>query len=373
MLPHMTTIHSVSLERMPFGAFDGKDVERFVLDNGTIGVALISYGAAIQEFWVPDAEDDRANVVLGFRDLAGFLGKNPHFGSVLGRFANRIGNARFPLDGEIVHVTANKAPHSAHGGARPFDKYVWDAEVVETEEGPGVRFSHVSPDGDEGYPGTLTASVTYTLTPDDGLRLAYTATTDRPTVVNLTNHVYFNLNGEDGGVVDEQIMQVFAGHFTPTDVAQIPTGELASLDGNSLDFREPKRLGDTMRDAANPQVALARGIDHAFLIDRPAGDGDALVMAARLEDPFSGRVLEVLTTEPAVQIYTANSLDGSIAGYSGTLYRQSDAICFETQHLPDSPNHENFPSTVLRPGETFTSTTVYRFPPPVTAEMDDED
>lgn len=364
--------HHVSLDRMPFGTFDGIEVERFVLDNGTISVALISYGAAIQELWVPDADDDSANIVLGFRDLEGFLGKNPHFGSVLGRFANRIGNAQFPLDGETIHITANKAPHSAHGGARPFDKYVWDAEVVETEDGTGVRFTHVSPDGDEGYPGTLTATVTYTLTEDDGLKLAYTATTDKPTVVNLTNHVYFNLNGESGGVVDEQIMQVFASRFTPTDAAQIPTGEIASLDGNSLDFREPKRLGDVMRDAANPQIAIARGVDHAFLLDG-LDDPDALVLAARLEDPFSGRVLEVLTTEPAVQIYTANSLDGSIAGYTGTLYRQSDAICFETQHLPDSPNHPNFPSTVLRPDETFTSTTIYRFPPPVTTEMDDED
>ncbi|MGC4192863.1 MAG: aldose epimerase family protein [Thermomicrobiales bacterium] len=369
----MTATHSVSLERTPFGTFDGKDVERFVLDNGTIAVALIAYGAAIQELWVPDEEDDRANIVLGFRDLAGFLGKNPHFGSVLGRFANRIRNAQFPLDGETVHVTANKAPHSAHGGARPFDKYVWDAEAVETEDGPGVRFTHVSPDGDEGYPGTLTATVTYTLTADDGLKLAYTATTDKLTVVNLTNHVYFNLNGESGGVVDEQVMQVFASHFAVTDADQLPTGELASLDGNSLDFREPKRLGDAMRDAENPQVAIARGIDHAFLLDRAEAETDALVMAARLEDPFSGRVLEVLTTEPAVQIYTSNSLDGSIAGYSGALYRQSDAICFETQHLPDSPNHKNFPSTVLRPGETFTSTTIYRFPPPASTEMDDED
>ena len=368
-----TPSRSVSLERMPFGTFDGKDVERFVLDNGTIGVALIAYGATIQELLVPDAEDVRANVVLGFRDLDGFLGKNPHFGSVLGRFANRIGNARFPLDGEIVHVTANKPPHSAHGGARPFDKYVWDAEVVETEDGPGVRFTHVSPDGDEGYPGTLTATVTYTLTADDGLKLAYTAVTDKPTVANLTNHVYFNLNGEDGGVVDEQIMQVFASRFAPTDTDQIPTGELASLDGDSLDFRAPKRLGDVMRDAANPQIAIARGIDHAFLLDRAPDEDDALVLAARLEDPFSGRALEVLTTEPAVQIYTANSLDGSIAGYSGALYRQSNAICFETQHLPDSPNHPNFPPAVLRPGETFTSTTIYRFPPPVSTEMDDED
>lgn len=357
----MTDQQPVSLERMPFGEFDGKSVERFVLDNGTIAVALITYGATIQEFWVSDTEGDSANIVLGFRDLAGFLGKNPHFGSVLGRFANRMRNAQFPLDGETIHITANKPPHSAHGGARPFDKYVWDAEVVATDDGPGVRFTHVSPDGDEGYPGELTASVTYSLTVDNELKLAYSATTTKPTVLNLTNHVYFNLNGEDGGVVDEQVMQVFAGHFTPTDADQLPTGEIAPLDGDSLDFREAKRLGDVMRDASNPQIAIARGIDHCFVIDRDPADADALVLAARLEDPFSGRVLEVLTTEPGVQIYTSNSLDGSIAGYSGSLYRQSDAICFETQHLPDSPNHENFPSTVLRPDETFTSTTIYRF------------
>ena len=358
----MSSVSTTTITHAPFGEFDGTTVERFVLTNETgLTVALISYGATIQELWVPDAEGDSTNIVLGFADLAGYLGKHPHFGSVLGRFANRIGNASFPLDGETIHITANKAPHSAHGGARPFDKYVWDWEIVETEDGPGVRFTHVSPDGDEGYPGELTATVTYTLTAEQGLKLAYTAITTKPTVVNLTNHVYFNLTGEDAGVVDEQILQVHASHFTPTDAAQIPTGEIAPLDGTSLDFRQPTRLGDVLRDASNPQVVIARGVDHAFLFDRQTPDDASLILGARLEDPFSGRALEVLTTEPAVQIYTGNSLDGSIAGFSGTLYRQSDAICFETQHLPDSPNHEHFPSTVLRPDETFTSTTIYRF------------
>ncbi|HEU0165769.1 MAG TPA: aldose epimerase family protein, partial [Thermomicrobiales bacterium] len=345
------------IDRSPFGELDGKTVERFTLENESgLFVALINYGAAIQELWFQDSAGTRNNLVLGFKTFAEYRGKNPHFGSVLGRYANRIRDARFPLDGEIIHVTANRPPISAHGGARPFDKYVWDAEVVETGDGTGVRFSHVSPDGDEGYPGTFQVSVTYTLTAENGLKLAYEATTDKPTIHNLTNHCYFNLRGEENGVVDDQVLQVFASAFAEADPDQLMTGNLISLDGNSLDFRQPKRIAEVMRDASNPQVALARGIDQCFLLDRDDPSDASLILAARLEDPGSGRVMEVLTTEPGVQIYSSNSLDGSVAGFSGRLYRQSDAICFETQHLPDSANHPNFPSTVLRPGETYAST-----------------
>jgi len=357
---------STTIERSAFGEHDGKTVERFVLTNDSaVSVSLISYGAAIQEIFVPDSDTStRENVVLGFKTLKGYLGKNPHFGSVLGRYAGRIGHASFPLDGAVVHVTPNKAPHSAHGGAKPFDKFVWDAEIVETEDGSGVRFHHISPDGDEGYPGTLELHVTYSLSDENGLTLFYEATTDKPTVINLTNHCYFNLASEESGAVDEQFLQINATHFALVDDAQIPTGELVAVAGNSLDFREPKRIGDVVRDSENPQIVIGRGIDQSFIIDRPAPDDTSLIEAAWIEDPITGRVMEILTTEPTVHVYTANSLDGSVAGYSGTLYRQGDAICFETQHLPDSPNHADnpdFPSTVLRPGETFTSTTIYRF------------
>lgn len=357
---------STTIERARFGEHDGKTVERFVLTNESgMKVSLISYGAAIQELFVADGDTGkRENVVLGFTTLDGYLGKNPHFGSVLGRYAGRIGNASFPLDGETIHITPNKAPNSAHGGAKPFDKFVWDSAIVDTEDGPGVRFSRTSPDGEEGYPGTLDVHVTYSLTADDGLRLFYEATTDKPTVINLTNHCYFNLTNEESGAVDEQFLQINANRFAIVDEAQIPTGELASVEGDSLDFREPKRLGDVVRDSANPQIVIGRGIDQSFIIDRPTPDDASLIEAAWIEDPITGRVMEVFTTEPTVHVYTANSLDGSVAGYSGALYRQGDAICFETQHLPDSPNHADnpdFPSTVLRPGETFTSTTIYRF------------
>jgi len=355
-----------TIERSRFGEHDGKSVERFVLTNESgMTVSLISYGAAIQELFVADGDTGkRENVVLGFTTLAGYLGKNPHFGSVLGRYAGRIGNASFPLDGETIHITPNKAPNSAHGGAKPFDKFVWDSAIVDTEDGPCVRFSRTSPDGEEGYPGMLDVHVTYSLTADDGLRLFYQATTDKPTVVNLTNHCYFNLTSEESGAVDEQFLQINANRIAIVDAAQIPTGEFADVEGDSLDFREPKRLGDVVRDSANPQIVIGRGIDQSFIIDRPTPDDSSLIEAAWIEDPITGRVMEIFTTEPTVHVYTANSLDGSVAGYSGALYRQGDAICFETQHLPDSPNHidhPDFPSTVLRPGETFTSTTIYRF------------
>lgn len=356
--------NSTTIAQSTFGEHDGKTVERFVLANEQgLEVALISYGAAIQELFVPaPGTGERANIVLGFKDLAGYLGKNPHFGSVLGRYAGRIGGASFPLDGETVHITANRGGNSSHGGAKPFDKYVWDAEIVRTTDGPGVRFSRTSPDGEEGYPGRLDVQVIYTLTDDNGLRLHYTASTDKPTVINLTNHCYFNLGGEASGVVDGQILQINASQTAIVDEAQIPTGEIASLDGNSLDFRSAKRLGEVSRDAANPQVVIGRGIDQSYIIDRVPTDDTSLIEAARIEDRASGRVMEVLTTEPTVHVYTSNSLDGSVAGYSGALYRQGDAICFETQHLPDSPNHPEFPTTVLRPDGQFTSTTVYRFP-----------
>lgn len=349
-----------SLTREHIGTHDGKPVYRYELvANSGLRVALLNYGATIQELFVPDANGDVANVVLGFDNLRQYQHKHPHFGTVLGRFANRIGGSQFQLDGQTFHLTPNKVTFTAHGGEKPFDKYVWDAEEIEGENGPAVKMTHVSPDGDEGFPGEFTATVTYSLTPDHGLRLDYTATTTKPTVHNLTNHAYFNLGGESSGVVDAHVLQVNATHYTPTGKDQIPTGEMAAVRGSALDFTKPKAIAEALRHAHDPQIRIARGVDHNYVInEHPDGE---LVEAASIYDPVGGRSMTVLTTMPGMQVYTGNSLDGSIPGHGGALYRQTDAICFETQQFPDAPNHEEFPSSVLRPDETFTSTTIYRF------------
>jgi aldose 1-epimerase len=348
--------------RSQAGEYDGVPVERFVLTNDAgARVAILSFGAVIQEVWVPGRDGELANVVLGFDNLDGYIAKNPHFGSVLGRFANRLRGASFELDGETIKVTANKPPHSAHGGARPFDRYVWTSEVTDVDGAPAVRLTHVSPDGDEGYPGELTASVTYSFNAENALRLDYHATTTAPTVLNLTNHSYFNLAGEGSGTIEDHILQLFCDQFTPTDQDQIPTGQIAQVEGTGLDFRTARRVGDALRDASDPEIRTARGVDHNYIVNRPTPHDQSLTKAAWIMDPASGRIMETHTTEPGVQVYTSNSLDGALAGYSGKLYRQTDAICFETQHFPNSPNEPSFPSVVLRPGEEFTSTTIYAF------------
>jgi aldose 1-epimerase len=357
----MSTDQAVTVEQSAYGEYNGVTVERYVLANASgLSVSLLTFGAIIQELWVPDASGATANVVLGFTNLSQYLAKHPHFGSVIGRYANRIGGANFTLDGTEFHLTPNKGTFTQHGGNRPFDRYVWDSEVVETDHGPGVKMTHTSPDGDEGFPGELTATVTYSLTPENGLRLDYTATTTKPTVHNLTNHAYFNLAGEAAGDVEHHVLTLNATEYTPTGIDQIPTGEIAKVKGTALDFTTPRPLDDAIRNGRDPQIRIGRGLDHNFAIKRKKGT-NALVQAGRLEDPASGRIMTIHTTMPGIQVYTSNSLDGSIVGYSGRLYRQSDAVCFETQNFPDAPNHREFPSAVLRPGSQFTSTTIYEF------------
>lgn len=348
------------LTKSEIGYHEGVPVRRFEISSPTgIRVALLTYGATIQELHVPDAHGVTANVVLGFNHLQQYLHKHPHFGTVIGRYANRIGGSCFQIDGQTYHLTPNKGTYTAHGGAMPFDMYVWNAEEVETEFGPGVKMTHTSPDGDEGFPGEFTCSVTYSLTADNGLRLDYSATTTKPTIHNLTNHAYFNLGGEGSGVVDNHVLHIPAKHYTPTGNDQIPTGEIARVKGTALDFTQPRPLGPAMRHGSDPQVRIARGIDHNYVLKRR--HSAELVEAATLSDPESGRAMKVLTTMPGMQVYTGNSLDGSLRGFSGTLYRQSDAVCFETQQFPDAPNHHEFPSAELHPDQTFTSTTIYQF------------
>jgi aldose 1-epimerase len=321
-------------------------------------VKLITYGVAIQSLKVPDRHGRRANVTLGFNNLGDYLkSTNPYFGCITGRYANRIANGRFTLDGVTYQLARNNGPNHLHGGNVGFDKVVWDAEVVRGKGFVGVRFHYLSPDGDENYPGALNTFVTYTLNNRNALRMRYEATTDAPTIVNLTNHAYWNLAGEGSGDINDHELLLRASHYTPVDPTLIPTGEIAPVGGTPFDFRDSTRIGKRIRDN-HPQLVIGRGYDHNWVLDRRSS---GLKLAARLKDPRSGRVLEVLTEEPGIQFYSGNFLDGTLYGTSGRAYRQGDGLALETQHFPDSPNHANFPSTVLRPGDTYDTTTVYRF------------
>ncbi|MGH3392889.1 MAG: aldose epimerase family protein, partial [Actinomadura sp.] len=326
------------------------------LDNGRgLRVRILTYGGVVQTIEVPDRDGRPGNVVLGCASLADYLTMSRYFGAIVGRYANRIAGGRLRLDGKEYRLPRNDGDNSLHGGERGFDRRVWDVTAAGARE---LTLAYVSADGEEGYPGTLETAVTYTVADDDALRIDYHATTDRPTVVNLTNHSYFNLAGEGSGQVYDHVLTLNAGAYTPTGPGQIPTGELASVAGTPFDFTSPHPIGVRIRDP-HPQLLAGLGYDHNFVLDQPARG--ALGLAARVEDPRSGRMLEVLTTEPGVQFYSGNVLDGSSVGSGGGTYRQGDGLCLETQHFPDSPNQPDFPSTVLRPGEEYTSTTVYRF------------
>jgi len=315
---------------------------------------IIPYGGIVTALSVPDRHGQLANVVLGFDNLDDYQTKNhPYFGALIGRYGNRIGNAGFTLDGMPYKLPVNNGPNSLHGGNAGFDKQTWTVDEASSSK---LALSYLSKDGEEGYPGNLTTRVIYSVTNDNELRIDYTATTDKTTVVNLTNHSYFNLSGS--GSIYDHIVTINANTFTVIDDTLIPTSELARVEGTPFDFRQPKCIGTDIR-SAHPQMVVAHGFDHNFVINRPADN--SLVLAARVSDPASGRVMEVLTTEPGVQFYTGNFLDGTLVGSGGRTIRQSDALCLETQHFPDSPNKPDFPSTVLKPGETYQSTTVYKF------------
>ncbi|WP_430782779.1 aldose epimerase family protein [Actinoplanes sp. G11-F43] len=349
-----------SIDSTPFGALaDGTSIEKWTLTNASgVSASILTWGATIQSVYVPDRAGALANVTLGFADLAGYtdpayLAGNPFLGSTVGRYANRIAGGAFTLDGETYKLSQNEGQTTLHGGSHGFDQRVWSATAVEN----GVRMSYLSADGEQGFPGTLTVSVTFTLDDDNGLRLDYTATTDRATVVALTNHAYWNLSGEGSGSVENHLLRIDAGHFTPVDSTLIPTGVLEPVDGTPFDFRSPHPIGARIRDE-HPQLTTGRGYDHNYVLTDGSG---ALSTAAVVDDPASGRRLTITTTEPGLQFYAGNFLDGKIRGTSGRQYRQGDAFALETQHFPDSPNQPDFPSTVLRPGETWTSTTVHTF------------
>jgi aldose 1-epimerase len=332
---------------------DGVPVPIYTLTSGQIEVRVMAYGAHLVSVKAPDRTGKLADVVLGYDSLQGYLADNKtYLGGIVGRYGNRIAGGKFTIDGKTYQIPLNDGPNALHGGPKGFNQYVWQSKEIPD----GVEFTLVSPDGDMGFPGALTSTVRYTLK-GSSLRIDYTATTDKATVLNLTNHAYFNLHGDDQGNILDQKMEIAADRFTPVDKTLIPTGELAPVAGTPLDFTKPEVIGARI-GADNQQLKIAGGYDHNWVLNGKIG---TLHLAAIVTDPVSGRKLTVETTEPGVQFYSGNFLDGSFTGRHGVKYEKHSGLCLETQHFPDSPNHPDFPSTLLRPGETMHSTTTLTF------------
>ncbi len=345
------------VEKSNFGTTrDGLAVDLYTLTNAKgVTAKIITYGALLTELHVPDRAGQMADVVLGFKTLDRYEGDHPYFGGTIGRVANRIAKGRFRLGGQEYTLAANNGPNHLHGGIKGFDKRVWKAQPASVGGVPAVRFTYTSADMEEGYPGMVTATVTYTLTHANELRLEYTATTDKPTIVNLTNHSYFNLAGDGQGTILDHELTIMADRYTPVDDTLIPTGEIATVRGTVMDFNRATAIGARISEVPGPAPG---GYDHNYALSHGGG---VLAMSASVRDPKSGRLMEVLTSEPGVQLYTGNFLDGTIAGKAGVAYQKHAGFCLETQHYPDSINRPNFPPVVLPPGRTFKSTTVYRF------------
>ena len=348
-----------AVTRAPFGKLkDGSAVEVFTLTNAKgVEVRAITYGGIIQSWKVPDKAGKLADVVLGFDTIDGYQTDHPFFGAIIGRYGNRIGNAQFSLDGRTYKLAANNGPNNLHGGARGFDKQLWTGEIVKSDRGQAVAFSRTSPDGEEGFPGTLKVRVTYILTDQNGLIVEYEASTDKATPVNLTQHSYFNLAGEGSGTILDHQLMINAERYTPVNDTLIPTGELAPVAGTAFDFRKPTRIGDRI-DQPDVQLKNGKGYDHNWVLNRKQS---GLQLAARVFEPKSGRTLEITTSEPGLQFYAGNFLDGTIKGKQGHVYGHRSGFCLETQHFPDSPNKPSFPSTILKPGQQYRTTTVFTF------------
>jgi len=348
--------------REPFGTLpDGRSVEAVVLTNGHgMRVRILAWGALVQELTVP-GKAGSADVVLGYDGMEGYLKASNYFGASVGRYANRIGGGRFTLGGKQYQLSVNDGPNALHGGVQGFDKHLWSiTDVTANGDGASVTLTYVSPDGEEGYPGTMSASATYRLTETNELAIEYRATTDAPTIVNLTNHSYFNLAGAASGVsILDQVLTIPAESYTPVDATLIPTGELRPVEGTAFDFRSPTRIGDRIRDGGDEQLRVGRGYDHNWVVTRaPATD---LQLLARMEDPRSGRVMEIHSNQPGIQFYSGNFLDGTVTGKAGAIYRMGDGLCLEPQVFPDTPNKPEFGSAELKPGQVYRNKIVYRF------------
>jgi len=342
--------------KQPFGTIDGAEVSLYTLETASgLKMRVMDYGATVVSLHVADRHGRLGDVVLGYDSLQRYLSGGPYFGAVIGRFGNRIGGARFTLDGLEYCLAANNGPNHLHGGVKGFDKIIWTTEEVGKAGAIGLRFTHLSKNGDEGYPGNLQVAVIYWLTDANEFAIDYEAATDKATPVNLTHHSYFNLAGHGNGDILGHELTLFAERFTPTDSGLIPTGELRSVAGTPMDFRAPKRIGDDI-DAGYEPLQLAGGYDHNWVLDNPGGE---LKLAAKVCEPESGRMMELLTTEPGVQFYAGNYL--ALTGKDGKLYPKRGGFCLETQHFPDSPNKPDFPNVILRPGEIYRSRTIHKF------------
>jgi aldose 1-epimerase len=358
LIRHLHFIKAIFCEQMQiskqrFGAaVDGQEVDLFTLSNDRgIKAKITNYGGIITSLLVPDRKGNTGDIVLGFDTLDGYLGEHPYFGAIIGRMCNRVGGAKFVLDGKIYSISANSGSNQLHGGFFGFDKKVWRANTFIKEDSVSLTLCYLSPDGEEGYPGNLDITAVYTLNNDNELRIQFSATTDKPTPVNLTNHSYFNLAGEGHGLVYDHKLLINADHYTKLDKDSVPTGELVPITGTDFDFNEFHRIGERIHN-------LDFGYDHNFVLLKPSGVCGLIALAS---EPSSGRKMEVYSTEPGVQLYTANWFDGKLAGKGGKYYEKHSAFCLETQHFPDSPNHPEFPSVILRPGEIYKSDTVFKF------------
>jgi aldose 1-epimerase len=358
--PESTDKPAPTVTKAPFGtAPGGAAVDAYTLTNSNgLRARIITYGAIVQSLEAPDRNGKLADVVLGFDDMKGYEGNSPYFGAVVGRYGNRIARGRFTIDGHEYTLATNDGPNHLHGGIKGFDKVVWTAQQFKSDSGVGVVLTHTSPDGDEGYPGTLKAKVTYTLTDRDELAIDYEATTDKATPVNLTNHTYWNLAGDGARDILGHVLTIESSAIVPVDSTLIPTGKLMPVEGTPFDFRKPTPIGARIEDA-HQQINFGKGYDHTFVLDGSRQGG--LAHAAHVTEPTTGRTLDIYTTEPGVQFYTGNFLDGSFAGKRGRVYARRFGLALETHHYPDSPNQPSFPPVILRPGETYRSRTVLRF------------
>ncbi|MFN8354123.1 MAG: aldose epimerase family protein [Spirosomataceae bacterium] len=348
-----------SITKESFGTVDNQPIDLYTLTNANgMTMKVTNYGCLITHLTAPDKDGNFEDVVLGFDSLASYLKPNPFFGAIVGRYGNRIANGKFTLDGQTYTLATNNGPNHLHGGIKGFDKKIWKAEEFKTDSGVGLTLTYTSPDGEEGYPGNLATKIVYTLSNDNTVRVDYEATTDKPTVVNLCQHTYFNLTGGAKRDILDHELSLHGSQFVPVDKTLIPTGELASVTGTPFDFTKATAIGARINDTTDVQIKNGGGYDHCWVVDRK---DSSMVTFATVVEPVSKRKLEVSTTEPGVQFYTGNFLDGSLTGKGGLVYKKRYGLCLETQHYPDSPNQPKFPSTVLRPGQTYKTSTIFKF------------
>ncbi len=348
----------MNVSKNPFGKVDGVPVGLYTLSNGKgMEMQITNYGGIVVGLKVPDKNGLVEDVVLGYDDVDGYVKNNPYFGAIIGRYGNRIANGVFSIANETYTLAKNNGNNCLHGGEKGFDKVIWNAKPIQSENRVGLELTYLSKDGEEGFPGNLDVKVCYELTIENAFEITYSATTDKTTVVNLTHHSYFNLAGCNAGSILSHIVSINADTYTPVDSGLIPTGEIAPVKETPFDFTKPEVIKNRIGES-HEQLVLANGFDHNWILN-PSGNG--IVKAATVHDPASGRFMEVFTTEPAMQFYSGNFLDGTITGKGGTVYDFRSGLCLETQHSPDSPNHPNMPTTLLRPGEVYSSKTIYKF------------